>query len=104
MSNQWISVKDQYPDKDGYYLVYRERNGGAPWIGVLYFTSNLLEDFYGCQEDNDGLGETLIKHLSRPGFYDTTSAYDEYDGFYSVAENMKYITYWAELPKFVKET
>ena len=83
MQNEWISVKDRLPKKDGEYLCIT----GAKHYRLLYFAGNLYEvDKYEFYDKR--------KAKNKSGFYylDNEWGYVEWDD----------ITHWMPLPKLPK--
>ena len=80
MPNEWISVKDRLPRKNGKYLCYCEAN----YIKILYFARNL-----------HSVDKFDFPHERRSGFYDYSGEY----GYYEWGG----VTHWMPLPEPPKE-
>ena len=39
-TNDWVSVADRLPDKDGRYVVFEKRSDGVETVDVLYFAKD----------------------------------------------------------------
>ena len=81
MSNEWISVKDRLPKKNGKYLCYNICLIGG--IGIFSFAKNLKKV---------GINDFMFR---KSGWY----AYDSECGFYEVSN----VTHWMPLPEPPKE-
>ena len=80
MPNEWISVKDRLPDKDGRYLCYCSYGENIGVFSVIDFAKHL------CYVDKYGF---VGKYHS--GWY----AYDSEYGYYQRDS----ITHWMPLPE-----
>lgn len=85
-NNEWISVKDRLPEKNGRYLVVVDDGCGSPYVDRLWFAKrlSLIPSFtYSIIEDNN-----------RPGFYyrDTRNEWE-----------IPYVSHWMELPELPEE-
>lgn len=78
MQNEWISVKDRLPEKNGQYLCV----SGDAYIRTAWFSKNLYKvDKY-----------DFINRKGKSGFYN----YGEY-GYYETD-----VAYWMPIPKLPK--
>ena len=81
MSNEWISVKDRLPKKNGKYLCYTPCLISG--IGIFSFAKNLKKV---------GINDFMFR---KSGWY----AYDSEQGYYEIFN----ITHWMPLPEPPKE-
>lgn len=88
--NEWISVHDRLPDKNGRYLVcVKGIIAREPYIKIVSFAKTLKYAGYEFEFPVD------CDDFDRPGFYDGDG-----EGDYEVTG----VTHWMQLPNMPKET
>jgi hypothetical protein len=90
MQNEWVSVKDRLPEKDGMYLCLY-RNDDYPYNlyhCICDYANNLQSADYGA-----------FQGIERNGFYDFGWVEEEREEMYYEVSN---IEYWMPLPELPK--